>query len=346
MLRKIIIVAVLNFLALFIFTAGVSHADFNIKPLGSNLSYYQVKMKPGETKSFEFEVYNEGESATEGYVYASDQLTSINGGGASYTPFGKEPNLAGKWLSGEKSHLTLKPGEKKKLSYNLSVPKDVEPGQYIAVVVALGKNVSEINTTSQTDKGKVEISGPADLATGKQIVVEVDMDRAKYDVKIVDFTAYIENEHGTTYGIVSHNDGTILVKPSTTVTVRDSNGNEVISKQQLAGGESFYPGTDMMLTFQPNKKLPSGDYSAEVIMSYEGGRVVKRTFDFNVSNKETISSTSKRIVNSIIGDTVDSNSGLLFIIIIGLVVVILILLYIILFKKKKDKKKEHDPYFG
>ena len=108
--------------------------ELALLPVGQATSYFDLVMQPGETRSLEVEISNNGDGEVTARTYAADVYTIINGG------FGgrlrDEPATgAARSFDFQSDLLELAAGERSYRSFGLTVPLDSGPGEYIASLV-------------------------------------------------------------------------------------------------------------------------------------------------------------------------------------------------------------------
>jgi len=124
--------------ALFAAAPPVAAADeaprVGLTPVGDHGTYFQLKLDPGETRLLEVEAANFGEYETRARTYAADVYTIVNGGfGADL--FGEEPTGTTSWLAYPTQEMTLGPRDARVIPFEVTVPADTVPGEYVAALV-------------------------------------------------------------------------------------------------------------------------------------------------------------------------------------------------------------------
>jgi len=114
--------------------AATGQIELALSPIGQLGSYFDLTMRPGETRDLELEIANNGDDPLAVRTYAADVYTIINGG------FGgrlrDEPKTgATNWLGYSTRVLDLPAGRKLHRSLAVAVPSGVGPGEYISSIV-------------------------------------------------------------------------------------------------------------------------------------------------------------------------------------------------------------------
>ncbi len=124
--------------AAFVMPGGVHAASFQVemtlRPIGQPGPFFDVTMRPGETRSLEVEIANVGDVSLAARTYATDVYTIVNGGfGARLRA---EP-LTGmtRWLDYPTAVLALEAGARVQRTLFVAVPADALPGEYAASLV-------------------------------------------------------------------------------------------------------------------------------------------------------------------------------------------------------------------
>ena len=133
--------ALLSALVAVVAPASALAADGQIKlvklalsPIDQPRSYFDLTMRPGETRDLEVRIGNDGADAVAARTYAADVYTIINGGfGARLRD---EPATgATQWLDYTTRVIDLPAGQNVQRSLTIAVPSNVGPGEYISSIV-------------------------------------------------------------------------------------------------------------------------------------------------------------------------------------------------------------------
>lgn len=108
--------------------------ELAIRPIDQTAQFFDVTMRPGETRTLEVELANVGDAAIAARTYAADVYTIINGGfGARLR---EEPQTGTTlWLDYATDVLQLPAGEGIRRTFAIAVPADAGPGEYITSLV-------------------------------------------------------------------------------------------------------------------------------------------------------------------------------------------------------------------
>ena len=99
-------------------------------PVGQPGSYFDLTMRPGESRSFEITIANDGDSSIAARTYAADVYTIINGGFGARLRGEPETGMTS-WLDYPTRVLQLAAGSRADSSFTVAVPAGTGPGEYI-----------------------------------------------------------------------------------------------------------------------------------------------------------------------------------------------------------------------
>lgn len=332
---------------LLIFLAPNVQAMSSLGLVGAKQDYYIFDAKPGDSKTFEFSVQNRDTKDSTVLLYPSDQLTGEKGGSA-YTPMSQKPFLYGTWLNQDRYTLTLAPGEEKKVTYTITVPQDVKPGQYIAVV-ALGETGIRSTEDKVTDGSETyTVRSDYDIISGKQIVVNVELGQAKKEIS-TESLSFGYSPAGTPEALVTlKNSGTILQKPKLEISIKSVSGKTypvLLHNNSL----SFYGGTTQTMRIPYSEVLPPGNYIATIKVEGDGTSETK-DFKFTIEKevvKEAVNqavSEEKMVVSEDVLGVQEKyvwlGGGFILLLII---VNVFVFLFVLRRKKEKKAPKGENP---
>ncbi len=229
---------------------GESNAvELSLLPVGQTASYFDLTMEPGETRSLEVEISNNGGEEVTARTYAADVYTIINGG------FGgrlrDEPATGTtRWLDYRSDLLDLAAGERTYRSFSVSVPLEAAPGEYITSLVLENDQPIEL-------KGVVGANQVVRQAVG--VLVTIPGERSPH-------LEIGEASHAVVAGksilsVAVENTGNIRLKPLVDVTLSDAGGHQV--SRASVQMDSFYAATDTLVEVPLAALLLPGEYSIE-----------------------------------------------------------------------------------
>lgn len=249
-------------------------------PSAKGKGYYDLQAKPGETVTLPFIVRNPSGQKVEATVYASDAATADGGGMRAHTP--EEVNTAtGTWLSPASVPLTLAPGESRTVTFTLRVPKDVQPGQHVASVVA--RVFEQGRDPGQPDKDQANFK----FNVAHQVIIGVMVTIPGPVVQNLTATGVEHFYQGEQLWLraVVRNDGTAIAKPLGRVRILDKNRREAFVTEFAM--DSIYPGTEGGVLAPVTTGMDkSGQYTAEVELSAGGNKATAQSFPVVLSSQD------------------------------------------------------------
>lgn len=338
------------FLSIFALQANKASALTNMYLVGDNQSHYVMDGSKGGSRTFSFVFENVGDYETKITVYPSDQLTAKNGG-SIYTPVEEKATLYGTWLNEDRYDFTLQPDEKQKVDYTITVPDNLEAGQYIAVVAAQ-ETLPDRSESLEIGGDQVGASVKSAMSLGKQIVVNVKETESKKSIDIDSMSFAYSSGGIPEVSVKLKNTGTILQKPKTTVQITGKDG-KTYPVLLYTNSLSFYGGTTQTVQIPFSDVIPEGDYEATVSVEYDTD-TVERKFPFTVTRENyrdaLIQANAENKINlpdDLLktleeegkGVTLNHMAILFYAVILALVVY---LFYFILFRRKRKEKKEEE----
>lgn len=222
-----------------------------LTPIGGSGPYFELSLRPGESRQLSVEVANFGDEDVVMRTFAADGYTIINGGFAAEL-FGEPASGTTLWLDYPTRQLSLATGERHIVDFSVSVPSDADPGEYITGLVA--ENV--------TPYGSAE--GGVTMQQINRTVVAVAIDvpgpRAPaFHIGAVSYKA-VAGMSFVAFEIV--NGGNVLLKPLGRFSLQDV--TRAVLADAPAVMDSVYAGTETLLEVPLAPALKPGDYCAQL----------------------------------------------------------------------------------
>lgn len=162
--------ALLASLAIAVLPTAVAIADepvtWSVEPTasaGGPRDRIVVDTPPGVLISDSVEISNRGTTAATFAVYAVDAVNDLDSGAFGLKPRDEPSTDAGSWITLASSEVTLAPGERATVPFQLAVPTDAAPGDHAAGIVA--------SVTSTSDSGQAV---NLEQRVGTRVYVAVD----------------------------------------------------------------------------------------------------------------------------------------------------------------------------
>ncbi|RJX39109.1 DUF916 domain-containing protein [Paenibacillus pinisoli] len=314
-------------------------SSFSISALQSDSkSIFMANSKADASLVFKVQVSNIASQEAAFKIYATDVLSTLRGGW-SYPSSSEENRLVGTWFEEPVKSGSLKAGESAEYSFTLKVPANIQDGQYIGAIVL------EEFIPAQTVTNESGMSVLSDIYIRQPIQTVINLNEAKAARQILIDPIYhqIEENGLITIYIPHRNTGTILVKPSGLLTLRNSSGTIIKSEQYAM--DSVYVGTTGLYDMRLPDLLSSGDYVLTYQTTFQGGDL-EGEYSFSLSPREVVSTINK-------AEQINPTYKLSFIefiymywiwFLIIMITFLLLMLFIIflLWKRKKEKRKESE----
>lgn len=329
---------------------GVASADSSfvlspVKTVEEGRGYYKDEVKPGDSREYTFFVRNTKDEPLQLKLYPADALPAQNGG-RSFSEKEQKLSLVGAWVAPQGvQNITLKPKEERRVTYKITVPKEITQGQYVGVIAAEELiQAEDLSTSLEGQQASVAID--VVNRSGVQMVLEYQADQAKHEMSIDEFQHdYISTGHSRLMIKLSDR-GTILEKPTGQITVSDSTGKVMYQQAYIA--DSIYAGTTAdMIYIVDNQLLLPDEYEVTYDATFSG-KTISRTFSFHVtpeqsrSSKESLTVAGKIEVTQTFWDWLDLHLWIVVItiVVIIFIVVLLFWLLLLLWKRKKEQKEQ------
>jgi hypothetical protein len=262
MLRRLTLAAVVA--AALAPAAHASGPAFGIRALvHSKTGYFVYDAKPGTRVAGKVQITNSGNRVGTVKLFAADATTGQTSG-TVYLTSGEKRNGVGAWVRLPATQLELGPGETRIVPFTVVVPSSAAVGQHVGGIVA--ETAQQATGPKSKGKAKVQIK-VRNLAI---VAVQVNVPGPTVSrFSILGVSA--GGRKGYQQVLVRmRNGGNVMSKPSGSITIEDSKGNQVLSKDfQL---DTFLPQTTIDYPVNvTDKALDVGTYSTHVRLSYPAG---------------------------------------------------------------------------
>jgi hypothetical protein len=234
-------------------SASHQPARLGLTPVGQEGSYFELRLKPGETKRLQVEAANFGHEETRARTYASDVYSIVNGGfGAGL--FGERPSGTTLWITYPTKEVTLGPSDAITIDFKVEVPADTPPGDYVAALVI--ENAEPLRGSGSIAVDQVNRSAIA-------VAINVPGRRAPA-LAIGD----VRQREVTGMSVVSfdvQNSGNVHLRPAGDFVLRNSAGDEIAASSVAM--DTVYAGTSTLLEAPATELLGPGEYCAELTLT-------------------------------------------------------------------------------
>ncbi len=236
--------------------AADAQIRLSLLPVGQPGPYFDLVLRPGESRTVAVEIGNAGDAAITARTYAADVYTITNGG------FGgrlrDEPQTgATRWLSYPTDVLELGVGSRTRRSVEITVPRGTGPGEYITSLVL------------ENDQPIAE-GGPVALAqiVRQAIAVVVTVPGRRTPALAIDEATHSVVGGRSVVSVAVRNIGNVRLEPVARLSLFDAHG-ALLSKATVQVG-TFYAATGALIEVPLAALLEPGIYSVDVTMDDAG----------------------------------------------------------------------------
>jgi hypothetical protein len=251
--------------------APAAHASgpaFGIRALvHSKLGYFVYDAKPGTRVAGKVQITNSGDRVGTVKLFPADATTGQTSG-TVYLTSGEKHHDVGGWVRLPATRLELGPGETRIVPFTVVVPSGAAVGQHVGGIVVETAQQS----TGPKSKGKANVQ----IKVRNLAIVAVQVNVPGPTVSRFSILGvHAGGRKGYQQVLVRmRNAGNVMSKPSGSITIEDSKGNQVLSKDfQL---DTFLPRTTIDYPVNvTDKALDVGTYSTRVRLSYPAGSATR-----------------------------------------------------------------------
>jgi hypothetical protein len=229
-----------------------SQVELAIRPVDQPGQFFDLTMRPGETRTLEVELANVGDAAIAARTYAADVYTIINGGfGARLR---EEPQTGTTlWLDYTTDVLQLPAGDGIRRTFEIAVPADAEPGEYI---------------TSLVLENDVPIRGSGDVAIDQVVrqatAVVITVPGPRVPAITIGAATHNVVTDKSVVAVALQNMGNVRLKPVAEFVLLDGAGAEV--SRATVAMDTFYAHTDTLMEVPLAALLQPGTYSIRLTL--------------------------------------------------------------------------------
>ena len=241
-------------------------------------TYFILNLSPGTTMTLGVRVTNVGTASGSVNLYPVDATTGVTTG----TIFGgkSDPRRdVGTWIHLDSTPLILAPGQSKIVPFQLVIPRVVRPGQHLGGIIAEGQGLQTQTATTTNKHFQLTVHYLFALA------VQVNLPGPA----IEQLTATgIQAGGANTYQTLQlalHNTGTMMIKGSGSLQVRDT--HNVLLQNLPVNLGIFLPATSIHYPVNVQKHaLGPGEYQATLNLTYGHGHILRYVTMFTISQQQ------------------------------------------------------------
>jgi len=232
--------------------AAEPEVKLSLRPVDAPGSFFELTLRPGETRSLAVELANQGDAAIAVRTYAADVYTIINGGfGARLRDEATSGPTA--WLDYATDVFPLPPGQGLERSFTVTVPADAAPGEHITSIIL--ENDEPIQGTGAVTLNQV---------VRQAIAVVITVPGPRQPGLAIGAASHKIVAERSTVAVAVENTGNVRLKPVADLVLRDASGAEV-SRAQVPM-DSFYAGTTTLVEVPLAALLQPGRYTVGLIL--------------------------------------------------------------------------------
>lgn len=229
---------------------------FVIRPAdGMDGDYFTLEAEPGSTNELTVVLGNSDDESLSLRTYAADAIPNVNGG-LALADAEADPSATGTWIDYPSETFTFEPGKGIERDFNVTVPDDVVPGQYVAGLALETAEPLPIEGASQftqvirkTIAVFIIVPGPEEPSFqlgDHQLVAESGFSSIEIPVE---------------------NTGNVLVKPQGEFTLINEDGEAVLTAPIQMN--SVYAGLTAPLVVTLYPPVPNGEYTLSLNLTDE-----------------------------------------------------------------------------
>ena len=104
--------------------------------LNGTRTQFEYSTDPGTQVVDYVVVSNLGETPAQFAIYATDATNDVDTGAFGLLPSNEPPTDLGAWITMDVESITIEPGQKSTIPFNLLIPSDATPGDHVAGIIA------------------------------------------------------------------------------------------------------------------------------------------------------------------------------------------------------------------
>ncbi|HET7399539.1 MAG TPA: DUF916 domain-containing protein [Intrasporangium sp.] len=259
-------------------TPAAQPVKLSLKPAGQAGAYFDLVLRPGETKPLKVELGNNAAVPLAARTYAADAYTIINGGFGARDR-NSRPTGTTTWLRYANEVVQLPPGRAQLRSFTVAVPRGTAPGQYLTSLVL---------ENDQPVKGSGAVA--LDQVIRQAVAVSIRVPgAARPALRLGGAGHTVAAEHSVVRVKVT-NAGNMNLKPAGTLVIHDDTGRTV-SQAPITMG-SFYAHDTTSVEATLGGKLAPGQYTADLTLTDAPTKVTAKATGLRFTVAAPVSNTS------------------------------------------------------
>lgn len=233
----------------------------NPNPYEGNFSWFVYTKNAGETISDIATVKNFSNSPVNVTIYAVDAVSSDSGSFIlSFTE--DEQKGIGEWTDVKSKSLTIPPYEVIDVPFEIKIPADAPPGQYLGGIVI----ENGLSDTTEKDEKKKGTSISVKTRIGSRVYLTIPGEIIE-DVNFTDFFAKKEITGNTRFFLTLENKGNMSYEPEVKIDIFDQSGNLYETIKKPLG--TIAPMSTIKPVVEMEKRPFLGNYTAKAYMEFK-----------------------------------------------------------------------------
>ena len=239
--------------------------DIDTKGISVSPAHFHLNLKPGQTKTYKIKINNDTESKKEFKVNMYD--FNMNGKGkSSFLTAGSGEYSLSKWMNVSPTFFEVKPGEKKEISFTVSVPND-ETGNRAAWSIIMIEQAEPRKQLQPAQKGSGTVALGVVPTFAFGVFVYQNPPTVKTEnVEMIGFKMETKDEVNTVYLEAENKGDGIAYCTSYIDLINNATGAQV---RLTVKKFTIVPGLIRDFVFKLPALVP-GDYTAIGVLDYEG----------------------------------------------------------------------------
>lgn len=245
---------------------GTAQITLTVKkpnPYEENLSWFVYTNNAGETVSDMATVKNFSNEPVDVNVYAVDALSSETGSFILTFPEEEQKGI-GAWTDVKSKSLTIPPYEVIDVPFEIKIPADAPPGQYLGgIVIENGQGETAAEVSGKENGTSVSVK----TRIGSRVYLTIPGEIIE-DIQFTDFYAQKELTTGITkFYLTLVNNGNMSYEPELIIDIYDPAGNLYETIKKTVG--TIAPKSTIKPVVQMENKPLIGNFSAKATMVFK-----------------------------------------------------------------------------
>jgi hypothetical protein len=221
-------------------------------PVAQPGAYFDLTLRPGDTRSLQVDIANLGDAEIAARSYATDVYTIINGGFGGRLRDTPQTGVT-TWLDYPTDVIALSAGTTIRRAFAVTVPKDAAPGEYITALVLE-------NDRPIANNGPVAL----DQVMRQAIAVVVTVPGPRTPSLSIGAATHEVVAGKSVVSVAVQNTGNVRLKPLVTLALFDGASAQVSTASLQM--DTFYAYTNTTVEIAQATLLPPGDYTVTLTL--------------------------------------------------------------------------------